>query len=208
MYGQYSRAVCNKERVIVARVQYIDNYLRNECLLCQNGLFTIIFLGQLVWVGRRTFFTISVWFRQKNNSPVYPLHLNQTIFVLYSLISQSESEQELKYCHCNEHVELQIYQAACLDLVRSGRPHPANLGVRPCPGWTLICPVRLSPTGRAVCPLWFCAMHIDRQTTFTVVKLSGLVCVVWVNTMCACFLVCYAAKRPQCVVVCERAKVI
>lgn len=26
--------------------------------------------------------------------------------------------------------------------------------------------------------------------------------------MCACFLVCYAAKRPQCVVVCERAKVI
>ena len=30
-------------------------------------------------------------------------------------------------------------------LVRSGRTRPANLGVRSCPGWTLICPVRLSP---------------------------------------------------------------
>ena len=32
------------------------------------------------------------------------------------------------------------------DLVRSGRTRPATLGVRSCPGWTLICPVRLSPT--------------------------------------------------------------
>ena len=30
-------------------------------------------------------------------------------------------------------------------LVRSGRTRPANLGVRSCPGWTPICPVRLSP---------------------------------------------------------------
>ena len=29
--------------------------------------------------------------------------------------------------------------------VRSGRTRPAILGVRSCPGWTLICPVRLSP---------------------------------------------------------------
>ena len=36
-------------------------------------------------------------------------------------------------------------------LVRSGRTRPAILGVRSCPGWTLICSVRSSPTIRKQC---------------------------------------------------------
>ena len=34
----------------------------------------------------------------------------------------------------------------CPDLIRSNKTRPANLGVRSCQVWTLICPVRLSPT--------------------------------------------------------------
>ena len=57
-----------------------------------------------------------------------------------------------------------------------------------------------------LCHASFCI----ETTVFTVVKLSGLVSV-WVNTMCACFAfyaMYYSEKRPQCVVVCARAKVI